>query len=67
MIKLIDVQSLHGIYKSLRYRIRRYPTFIVEGRETYTGWDKTQLESLLDKYMKASLLSKHRRLQPNLS
>ena len=67
MIKLIDVQSLLGIYKSLRYRIRKYPTFIVEGRETYTGWDKTQLESLLDKYMKASLLSKHRRLQPNLS
>jgi len=67
MIKLIDVKSLHGIYKSLRYRIRRYPTFIVEGRETYTGWDKTQLESLLDKYMKASFLSKHRRLQPNLS
>lgn len=67
MIKLIDVQSLLGIYKSLRYRIRKYPTFIVEGRETYTGWDKTQLESLLDKYMKASLLSKNRRLQPNLS
>jgi hypothetical protein len=67
LIKLIDVQSPLGIYKSLRYRIRTYPTFIVEGKETYTGWDKNQLESLLDKHIKNSLPSKHRSLQPSLS
>jgi hypothetical protein len=66
-IKLIDVQSPLGIYKSLRYRIRTYPTFIVEGKETYVGWDKSQLESLLDKYIKNALPSKHRTLQPSLS
>ena len=66
-IKLIDVQSPLGIYKSLRYRIRTYPTFIVEGKETYAGWDKSQLESLLDKYIKNALPSKHRSLQPSLS
>jgi hypothetical protein len=66
-IKLIDVQSLLGIYKSLRYRIRTYPTFIVEGKETYAGWDKSQLEGLLDKYIKNALPSKHRTLQPSLS
>ena len=66
-IKLIDVQSLLGIYKSLRYRIRTYPTFIVEGKETYAGWDKSQLESLLDKYIQNSLPSKRRSLQPSLS
>jgi len=49
-IKLIDVQSPLGIYKSLRHWIRKYPTFIVEGQETYTGWDKRQLENLLVKY-----------------
>ncbi|MGB7572466.1 MAG: hypothetical protein WBN53_01285 [Thermodesulfobacteriota bacterium] len=67
LIKLIDVQSPFGIYKSLRYRIRTYPTFIVEGKETYAGWDKGQLESLLDKYIKNSLLSKCRSLRPSLS
>jgi hypothetical protein len=67
LIKLIDVQSPFGIYKSLRYRIRTYPTFIVEGKETYAGWDKNQLESLLDKYIKSSLPSKHRSLEPSLS
>ena len=66
-IKLIDVQSLLGIYKSLRYRIRTYPTFIVEGKETYSGWDKSQLESLLDRYIQNSLPSKRRSLQPSLS
>jgi hypothetical protein len=66
-IKLIDVQSPLGIYKSLRYRIRTYPTFIVEGKEAYAGWDKSQLESLLDKYIKNALPSKHRGLQPSLS
>lgn len=49
-IKLIDAQAILGIYKSLRHWIRKYPTFIVEGRETYTGWDKRQLENLLVKF-----------------
>jgi hypothetical protein len=67
LIKLIDVQSPLGIYKSLRHRIRIYPTFIVEGKETYTGWNKSQLENLLDKYIQSSLPSKQRSLQPTLS
>jgi hypothetical protein len=66
-IKLIDVQSPLGIYKSLRHRIRTYPGFIVEGKETYIGWDKSQLENLLDKYIQSSLPSKQRGFQPSLS
>jgi hypothetical protein len=60
LIKLVDIQSPLGIYKSLRHRIRTYPTFIIEGKETYAGWDKTQLELLLDRYIKNSLPSKYR-------
>jgi hypothetical protein len=67
LIKLIDVQSFLGIYKSLRYRIRKYPTFIVEGKESYSGWDKSQLEALLDKYVKTSILSKRKSVQLTLS
>ena len=29
--------------------MRRYPTFIVNGRERYTGWDREALEALLQK------------------
>jgi len=67
LIKLIDIQSPLGIYKALRHRIRTYPTFIIEGKETYAGWDKNRLEDLLDKYIKAFILSKHRSIQPSPS
>jgi len=59
LIKLIDAQSLLGIYKSIRHRIRRYPAFIVEGKEIYSGWNRDQLEGLIDKYIKASFIPKH--------
>ena len=67
LVRVIDAQSPLGIYKSLRYRIRTYPAFIVEGKETYTGWDKSQLEHLLDKYIQNFLQSQRRTLQPSLS
>jgi hypothetical protein len=50
LIKLIDAQSILGFYKSLRHWVRKYPAFIVEGKETYTGWDKKRLQSLLVKF-----------------
>ena len=67
LIKLIDVQSPLGIYKSLRHRVRKYPTFIIEGKDVYTGWEKSQLEDLLDKYIQTSIGSKHPRIQPTLT
>lgn len=54
-ISLIDVQSLPGFYKSLRHRIRKYPAFIIEGKEAYSGWDRSRLEEILDKYIQISL------------
>ncbi len=57
-IRLIDAQSFPGLYRCLRYRIRKLPAFIVEGKEAYSGWDKGKLEGLLDKYIRGSLVSK---------
>jgi hypothetical protein len=54
LIKVIDVQSVLGIYKSIRYRIRNYPTFIVAGTERYTGWDADALAALLERHLQAS-------------
>jgi hypothetical protein len=67
LIRVIDAQSPLGIYKSLRHRFRTYPAFIVERKEAYTGWDKSQLESLLDKYIQNFIQSRRRGLQPSLS
>ncbi len=30
-VRVVDAASLEGVYKSLRYRARRYPAFIVAG------------------------------------
>lgn len=39
MIRLVDPQSLGGMWKVLHNRIRRYPTFFVDGTERIVGWD----------------------------
>ena len=46
-IRVIDPQSGLGFFKCLRHRVRRYPTFIVNGKAKYTGWDRAALETLL--------------------
>jgi len=46
-IRVIDPQSGLGLFKSLRHRVRKYPTFIVNGKAKYTGWDTVALEGLL--------------------
>jgi hypothetical protein len=46
-IHFIDPQSPEGLFKSLRYWVRRYPTFIIDRRAKYTGWDQAALERLL--------------------
>jgi hypothetical protein len=57
-IRLIDVQSPLGFYKSMVHRIRRYPAFIIEQKDVYSGWDRSRIEELLDARMKAVHLTK---------
>ncbi len=47
LIRVIDPQSPEGLLKSLRYRVRRYPTFVVAGRKKVVGWEREQLETAL--------------------
>jgi hypothetical protein len=44
---LIDPHSPMGLWKSVRHWVRTYPTFIVNGRAKYAGWDVTAVDSLL--------------------
>lgn len=46
-IHIIDYQSLPGIFKALRYRVRKYPAFIVDGQELVIGWNPAALEQAL--------------------
>ena len=51
LIRVIDVQSLQGVYKSIRYGIFRYPTFIINKKKKFTGKDKSRLDSLLQEQL----------------
>ena len=46
-IRVVDPQSPEGLLKSLRYWVRRYPTFVVDRRTKHTGWEPAALERLL--------------------
>jgi hypothetical protein len=46
-IKVIDPQSPEGLFKSLRYRVRRYPTWVVDGKARVVGWDRAALDAAL--------------------
>ena len=48
-IKVIDPQSLEGIFKSLRYGVRHCPTFVIEQRARVVGWERDALEAALGK------------------
>ena len=51
VILLVDADSPLGLYKALRHRFRRYPTFILDKQDVYTGWDLKEIENLLDACM----------------
>ena len=39
VIRIVDPQSLFGFWRVLRNRIRRFPTFFVDGSERVVGWE----------------------------
>ena len=47
-IRVIDAQSPLGLWKQLKHRVFRFPAFIVDEKHTYIGWDRQQLEALID-------------------
>lgn len=47
-IRVVDVHSVEGFLKSLRYRLRRYPAFIVDHQTTCAGWEQEELDRLLE-------------------
>ena len=52
LIRVIDPQSGLGFYKCLRHWVRRYPAFIIGGRKRYVGWDREELEAVLQEAMR---------------
>jgi hypothetical protein len=53
-IKLVDAASIEGVWKSLRYRLRRYPAVIVNRKEKRIGSDFESVERVIDSYVAAA-------------
>jgi len=43
--RVIDAASLPGVWKSLRYGVRKYPAFIIAGKDKVVGTDWAQVEA----------------------
>ena len=54
LIRIIDAHSPVGLWKQIRHRVRQFPAFIVDGKQTFTGWDSKVLESLIDRRIRES-------------
>jgi hypothetical protein len=46
-VKVIDAASIEGLYKAVRHRARRFPSFIIDGRERIIGFDRERLDTML--------------------
>lgn len=40
-IRVIDPQSLVGLWKHVRYKVRKYPTFVLDSQDVFKGWVST--------------------------
>ena len=45
-LRLVDVASIEGFFKSLIHRVGRYPAFVVDGKR-YVGSDFTRVNALI--------------------
>ena len=54
-VRVVDPQSAEGFFKSLRYWVRRYPTFVVNRCIKYTGWEPGVLDRLLEEQVARSV------------
>jgi hypothetical protein len=52
-VQVIDPMSLVGMYKSIRHRVGRYPTFIVAGTQKPVGLESSPLEALIERRLAA--------------
>lgn len=50
-IRVVDPQTLEGLWKCLRYGVRRYPTFILPDGRKVVGWERVALEQALQEVM----------------
>lgn len=46
VVKILDPQSIEGMWKGIRHLVGKYPTWIVGGQKV-KGWDENELEDAI--------------------
>jgi hypothetical protein len=52
-VRLVDVASIEGFFKSVVHRTRRYPAVVVDGPDRYVGTDLDQARRVIERYITA--------------
>jgi hypothetical protein len=47
-VSVVDAASIEGFFKSLRYGVRRFPAFVLDGRDKVVGFDLAKVEGLVE-------------------
>jgi hypothetical protein len=43
------------MWKQFRHRVFKFPAFIVNKKKAYVGWDRRELESVIDEEVKRTV------------
>ena len=62
-LRLIDVASIEGFFKSLIHRVHRYPAFMVDNKR-YVGDDFTRVDALISESLDTSKVLRSRVGEP---
>lgn len=54
-VGVVDAASLEGVYKSLRYRSRRFPLFVLDGQVWREGSDYAALDGAIDERLRGAV------------
>jgi hypothetical protein len=46
--RVVDAASVEGVWKTLRYGVRKYPAFVIEGKHKLTGTNFAQVEARIN-------------------
>lgn len=55
VIRIWDPRSPQGLLRALRYRLRRYPAFVIAGKYKIVGFDLGQIQQMVQQALEAQL------------
>lgn len=51
IFKVVDAASLEGVFKSVKYRVRKYPAVVIDGKGKSIGDNFHQAEVMIDQHL----------------